>query len=73
MQWYKSYARDFLDLFSLFLSKKVTINETVIFRDYMSGIRLKDWSKLAKNKKNDNDVTDSRHNLIDIFTVVVFL
>ena len=40
----------------------------------MSGIRLLDCSKLAKNPKNDNDVTIFRHDLnVNIFEIVLFL
>ena len=37
------------------------------FTDYTSGIRLPDYSKLAINRKNDNDVTIFRHDVISKF------
>ena len=40
----------------------------------MSGIRLPDGSKLAKNLKNDNDVTIFRHDVnVKFFDAVLFL
>ena len=40
----------------------------------MSGIRPPDCSKLAKNPKNDNDVTIFRHDVnVNFFDVVLFL
>ena len=40
----------------------------------MSGIRLPNCSKLAKNPKNDNDVTNFRHDVnVIFFDVVLFL
>ena len=42
----------------------VTVNENISFTDYASGIRLSDCSKLAKNRKNDSDVTISRYDVI---------
>ena len=60
--------------FLVFLRKKVTINENVVFTDYGSGIRLPDCSKLAINWKNDNGVTIRQHDVIVIlFDVVLFL
>ena len=58
-----SYVRDFLVLFSVFVRKNVTITEKITFADSVSGIRPPDCSKLAKNQKNDNDVTISRHDI----------
>ena len=46
----------FSSVFS-FCKIKVTINENVSFLDYVCRIRLSDCSKLAINRKNDNDVT----------------
>ena len=51
-------------LFSVFVRKKVTITENITFEDSVSGIRPPDCSELAKNPKNDNDVTTSRHDVI---------
>ena len=39
-------------------------NKTVNFADYASGIRLPDGSKLAINRKNNNDVTICRNRVI---------
>ena len=58
-----SYVRDFLVLFSVFVRKNVTITEKITFADSVSGIRPPYCSKLAKNQKNDNDVTISRHDI----------
>ena len=60
----ESCVRDFLVLFSVFVRKKVTITENITFADSVSGIRPPDCSKLAKNPKNDNDVTIFRHDVI---------
>ena len=60
----KNCVRDFLVLFSVFVRQKVTINENVSFTDYVSRIRLPDSSKLAINRKNDNDVKIFRHDII---------
>ena len=49
----ESCVRDFLVLFSVFVRQKVTIPENITFADSVSGI----CSKLAKNLKDDNDVT----------------
>ena len=57
IQQYESCVRDFLVLFSVFVSKKVTINENVNFTDHASGIWLPDCSKLSINRKNNTDVT----------------
>ena len=48
-------------------------NENVNFADYESGIRLLDCSKLAINRKNDNDVTICRNDVIVNFFDVVLL
>ena len=60
----ESCVRDFLVLFSVFVRQKVTITENITFADSVSGIRPPDCSKLAKNPKNDNDVTIFRHDVI---------
>ena len=62
-------VRDFLVIFSVFVRQKITITESITFADSVSGIRPPDCSKLAKNPKNDNDVTISRHDVI----VTIFL
>ena len=52
--------RAVLEIFSSVFSyckKKVTISENITFADSVSGIRPQDCSKLAKNPKNDNNVT----------------
>ena len=70
----ESCVRDFLVLFSVFLRQKVTITENITFADSVSGIRPPDCSKLAKNPKNDNDVTIFRHDVnVKFFDVVLFL
>ena len=43
----------------VFVRQKVTVTESITFADFVSGIRPPDFSKLAKNPKNDNDVTIS--------------
>ena len=50
-------------LFSVFVRQKVTITENITFGDSASGIRPPDCSKLAKNLKNDNDVTIFRQDI----------
>ena len=60
----ESCVRDFLVLFSVFVRQKVTITENITFAGSVSGIRPPDYSKYAKNPKNDNDVTISRHDAI---------
>ena len=66
----ESCGRDFLVLFSVFVRQKVTIT----FADSVSGIRPPDCSKLARNPKNDNDVTIFRHGVnVKFFDVVLFL
>ena len=42
------------------------------FTDYVSGIRLPDFFKLAIHRKNENDVTIYRHDLIIKFFLTVF-
>ena len=49
-------TQDFFALFSVFLGKKVTINENVSFTYYEPGIQLPDCAKLVMNQKSDNDV-----------------
>ena len=55
---------EILVLFSVFERQKITINENVGFTDYASGIRLLDCSKLAINRKNDNDVKICQQDVI---------
>ena len=62
-QYSESCVRDIIVLFSVFVSKKVTFTENITFADSVSGIRPPDCSKLAKNPKNDNDVTIFRHDV----------
>ena len=67
----ESCVRNSLVLFSV--RQKVTDNENVSFTDYTSGLRLLNYSKLAINSKNDNDVTNSDKSLSsDFFDIVVF-
>ena len=58
--------RLFSSVFS-FVRWKVAINEYISVTDYASGIRLPDCSKLAINRKKDNDVTIFQHDVIDKF------
>ena len=60
----ESCVTDFLVLFSVFVRQKFTITENITFADSVSGMWLPDCSKLAKNPKNDNDVTTFRHDVI---------
>ena len=53
----ESCVRDSLALFLVFVRRKVTINEKISFKEYVSEIRLPDCSKLSANWKNGNDVT----------------
>ena len=70
----ESCDRDFLVLFSVFVRQKVTVTENITSADSVSGIRPLDCSKLAKNPKNDNNVTIFRHDVIvNFFDVVLFL
>ena len=70
----ESCVRDFLVLFSYFVRQKVTLTENIIFADSVSGIWPPDRSKLAKNLKNDNDVTIFGHDFnINFFDIVLFL
>ena len=67
-------VRNFLVLFSVFVRQKITITENITFRDSVSGIRPRECSKLAKNLKNDNDVTIFRLGVIsNFFDVFLFL
>ena len=69
--------RAVLEIFSSVFSyckKKVTISENITFADSVSRIRPQDCSKLAKNPKNDNDVTIFWHDVIvKFFGVLLFL
>ena len=49
---------------SLVVRQKVTITENITFADSFSGIWSPDCSKLAKNLKNNNNVTISWHDVI---------
>ena len=49
---------------SVLLRLKVTINENGSFTDYASGIRFPECSKLVINRKDDNDVTIFRQDVI---------
>ena len=61
-------------MFSVFVRRKVTNNENINFADSVSEIRSTDCTKLAKNPKNDNDVTIFRYDvIINFFDVVLFL
>ena len=58
----ESCVRDFLVLFSVFVRQKVTITENITYADSVSGIQP--LNKLARNPKNDNDVTIFQHDVI---------
>ena len=60
----ESCVSDFLVLFSVFVRQKVTGTENITSADSVSEIWPPDCSKLAKNPKNDNDVTIFRHDVI---------
>ena len=60
-------VRDFLVLFSVFVRQKVEITENITFSNSVPAIRPPDYSKLARNLKNDNDVTIFRHIVNVIF------
>ena len=60
----RSVLEVFLVLFSVFVRKKVTINENKGFTNYASRIWLPDCSKLAINQKKDNHVTIWLHDII---------
>ena len=47
-------ALEIFSLFSVFVGKKITINENASIKDHASRIWLPDCSKLAINWKNDN-------------------
>ena len=66
-QYCESCVRDFLVLFSVFVRQKVTITENITFADSLSGIRPPDCSDLAKNPKNDNEVTIFRCRRLQFF------
>ena len=66
-QYCESCVRDFLVLFSVFVRQKVTITENITFADSLSGIRPPDCSDLAKNPKNDNEVTIFRCGRLQFF------
>ena len=71
--YYESCVRDSLDLFSVFVRQKVTVNQNVSFTDYTSGHQLLNCFKLAINLKNDNDVTNSDITpSSDFFDIAVF-
>ena len=63
----------FINLFSVFVRKKVTITENITFADSVSGIRPPDCFKLTRNPKFDNDVTIFWHDVkVTFFWVVLF-
>ena len=65
-------GRDLLVLVSVFVTQKVP--SAVTFADSVSGIRPPYCSKLAKNRKDDNDVIIFRHDVnVTFFDVVLFL
>ena len=72
----RNSMRAVLEIFSSVFSyckKKVTISENITFADSVSGIRPQDCSKLAKNPKNDNNVTFFRHDVIVEFFCCCFV
>ena len=73
-QFCEGCVRDILVLFSVLARHKNTVTENRTFADSMRGIRLLDCPKLARNPKNDNDVTIFRHDInINFFDVILFL
>ena len=65
---------DFLGLFSVFVRRKVTITENIIFADSVSVLRPPECSKLAKKPENDNDITIFRDDVIvNFFDFIFFL
>ena len=46
------------------------INENITFTHYAFGIQLPDWSKLAANLKNSNDVTIFQNDVLSILFYV---
>ena len=58
--------KDLLVLFSVSVRWKVTINENISFTDHVSEIRLSDCFKLTINRKNENDATIYRHEVIGL-------
>ena len=50
--------------FSVFVRQKVTANENVSFIDYTTRTLLSDCYKLVANRKNDNDATIFKHDII---------
>ena len=70
---YEICVRDSLVLFSVFVKQNVTVNENVSFTDYTSRLQLSNCSKLAINRKNDNEATNSDITASSkIFDIAVF-
>ena len=67
----ESCVRIFLVMFSVIVRQKITVNKNVSFRDYASGIRLADCSKMVIYSKNNNDVIFSNMTLLSCFFDVV--
>ena len=66
-------ALEIFSLFSVFVGKKITINENASIKDHASRIWLPDCSKLARNWKNDNyAIFYGRGVNVNFFDVVVF-
>ena len=60
-------------MFSVFVKEKVTVHENLTFTNYASGM-LPDYSKLAINQKNDNEVTTCGNDVtVNVFDVAFFL
>ena len=59
-------------LFSVFVRQKLTFTENITFADSVSGIRLLDCSKLAKNPVNSNGVTNNNGVTIFPHVIVIF-
>ena len=67
-------ALEIFSLFSVFVGKKITINENASIKDHASRIWLPDCSKFAINWKNDNyAIFYGRGVNVNFFDVVVFL
>ena len=72
-QFCEGCVRDILVLFSVLVRHKITVTGNRTFADSVHGIRPSDCSEVAKNPKNNNDVTIFRHDVNVNFDVVLFL
>ena len=58
---------------SVFVRKKITINENVSFTDHVSGIQLPDCSKLVISREFDNNIICRHDVIVNFFDAAVFL